>query len=114
MASVAAIVEQTVRAAGIPITGVSIGDQTNRATWRVAFAPEATDPQKAQAQTIVDTVVIDAAAQTDADADADLLDKKLRTLVVYIWRLNHSGQNPNGAQLNGELATLKAIWKNLP
>lgn len=39
--------------AGIPITGISIGRNDDRATWRIDFAPEATDEQKAQAAQIV-------------------------------------------------------------
>lgn len=36
-----------------PIHGVSIGRKNDRSTWRVDFAPEATDEQKAQAAQIV-------------------------------------------------------------
>ena len=40
-------------AAVAPITGVSIGRKDDRSTWRIDFAPEATDDQKAQAAQIV-------------------------------------------------------------
>ena len=40
-------------AAGIPVHGISIGRKDDKATWRVDFAPEATDEQKAQAAQIV-------------------------------------------------------------
>ena len=40
-------------AAGIPVSGISIGRNDDRSTWRVDFAPEATDEQKAQAAQIV-------------------------------------------------------------
>lgn len=39
-------------AAGIPVVSVG-GKATDRSTWRVDFAPEATDEQKAQASQIV-------------------------------------------------------------
>lgn len=39
--------------AGIPVNGISIGRKNDRSTWRVDFAPEATDEQKAQAAQIV-------------------------------------------------------------
>ena len=40
-------------AAVCPIHGISIGRKDDRSTWRVDFAPEATDEQKAQAAQIV-------------------------------------------------------------
>jgi len=67
MASVAAVLDNTLRAQNIPIDGVSIGDVTDRGSWRVHFRPEATDPQKTQAQTVVNTVVVDAAALHSQD-----------------------------------------------
>lgn len=36
-----------------PIEGVSIGQQDNKATWRVDFRPEATPIQKAAAQIVI-------------------------------------------------------------
>jgi len=60
---VACLVDRAVRAAGIPIDGVSIGDPANRATWRVDFTPAATPAQRTQAATILTTVVVDDAAQ---------------------------------------------------
>lgn len=40
-------------AAVAPIHGISIGSGGDKSTWRVDFAPEATDEQKAQAAQIV-------------------------------------------------------------
>ena len=40
-------------ATGIPITGISIGRKDDRLTWRIDFAPDATDEQKSQAAQIV-------------------------------------------------------------
>ena len=37
-----------------PCTGVSIGNLTDKTTWRVDFLPEATDAQKAAAQAVID------------------------------------------------------------
>ena len=62
--STAAIVDHAIRAAGIPIIGVSLGDLADRSTWRVQFDPAATPTQQAQAATILATVAIDAPAQT--------------------------------------------------
>lgn len=37
-----------------PITGVSIGDPEDKATWRIDFLPEASTEQQADAQAVVD------------------------------------------------------------
>lgn len=39
--------------AEVPVTGISTGRKDDRSTWRVDFAPEATEEQKAQAAQIV-------------------------------------------------------------
>lgn len=39
--------------AAAPIVGVSVGDPDDRSMWRVDFAPEATDTQKAAALQVV-------------------------------------------------------------
>jgi hypothetical protein len=62
MASLTGLVDQALRTAGIPFESVSFVQEGNRATWTIQFLPAATDPQKAQAQTILNTVVTDATA----------------------------------------------------
>ena len=76
--TVAVLVDQAIRAAGIPIVGVSIGDEADRATWAVRFHPDATAPQQTQAASILQTVAIDAAAlhaqeQRDVQAYIDAM-----------------------------------------
>jgi len=66
-ASIAPLVERALRAAGIPIDSVSIGDPADRATWRVTFAASATPAQQASAPAIVAAVAVDAAAQNAQD-----------------------------------------------
>ena len=67
MANIAAVVDQALREAGIPILGVSIANRADRATWRVDFDPAATAAQRSAAATLLTTVAIDAAAQTAQD-----------------------------------------------
>lgn len=67
MATIAEVVDTALKAAGVPILGVSIGDPANRATWIVQFDPSATAAQKATAATVVNTVAIDAAGQHAQD-----------------------------------------------
>jgi hypothetical protein len=62
MATITALVDQALRTAGIPFESVSFVQDGNRATWTIQFLSAATDPQKAEAQTILDTVVTDATA----------------------------------------------------
>ena len=58
-------------AAGIPIHGISIGRKDDKATWRVDFAPEATDEQKAQAAQIVAAFDVEK-AEHNAGIDAQI------------------------------------------
>ena len=73
MASVAAIVDRALKAAGIPLDGVSIGDPANRATWTVQFPAAASAAQRTQAAALLLTIAIDApalAAQDQLEAQA--------------------------------------------
>lgn len=81
MANVASIVDRTLRAAGIPILGVSIGDPAVRATWVIQFDPSATTPQRTSGATILTTVVVDASAQ----AVQDQLDAQAAVDALPIW-----------------------------
>lgn len=73
MATPVALVIQALKAAGIPVDGVSIGDPANRATWIVQYGAAATAPQKTAGAALLLTVAIDAAAQAaQDDLDAQL------------------------------------------
>lgn len=75
MITLAARLDQYVRAQGLAITGVSIGDTADRATWRV----HPSDLQAA-AQPHIDAFVLPTADQlADEDADRDLT-KAIRAL----------------------------------
>ena len=109
MASIAGLLDQALRSAGVPIVGVSIVDATNRATWQALFLPDATDPQKAQAQTIINTLDIDAAALADADATTDIDDRKLRAIAQALWE-----DIPAPVRTLAQTRTRAiAIWKTL-
>jgi len=62
MANLQTIVVAALKAANVPCDSVSFVDVANRATWRVQFAASATAQDRATAQTILDTVAVDAAA----------------------------------------------------
>jgi len=57
--------------AGIPVVGISIGRKDDKATWRIDFAPEATDEQKAQAAQIVAAFDVEK-AEHNAGIDAQI------------------------------------------
>src|SRR4051812_46812088 len=71
MADIAALLDQTLRAAGVPIIGVSIGVINDRSTWQVQYTDAATDPQKAQGESIRATFDSTAPAVTAAQLDRD-------------------------------------------
>jgi hypothetical protein len=47
--NVAAALDRSLRTAGIPIDGVSIGDPNDRPTWTITFAATATEAQRVEA-----------------------------------------------------------------
>lgn len=60
--SIAARLDLALRAAGIPIIGVSIGDEADRATWRIQFELRATAQQRTDGAALVATFDPNAAA----------------------------------------------------
>ena len=62
-------------AATCPIHGVSIGRRDDRATWRIDFAPEATDAQRvaaAAALAAFDPVAVKAAADAQLERESKI------------------------------------------
>lgn len=47
--------DSALKAAGIPIISVSIGDEADRGTWRIEYAKEATDQQRADGDALLKT-----------------------------------------------------------
>jgi hypothetical protein len=84
--NLAALVDSAVRAASIPIDGVSIGDPANRATWAVQFLPAATPAQRTQAQTILNTVAVDTAAQNASQFALTSRQKDILATIALIKR----------------------------
>lgn len=71
--NLAAYLDMQLRAQGIPIVGVSVGSPADRSTWAVLFDPSATEAQKLAAQTLLQTVAVDAASITAATIDQTAL-----------------------------------------
>lgn len=66
-------------AAGIPVYGISIGSKDDKSTWRIDFAPEATDEQKAQAAQLVAAFDVEKAGH-NAAIDAQITAHEQREL----------------------------------
>jgi len=81
MPKTAQIVDRALRTAGIPIDGVSIGSDTDRATWAARFTAAATPAQKATAAALLLSLAIDAPAQ----AAQDQLDAQAFVDTLPIW-----------------------------
>lgn len=83
MITLAARICQHVQAQGVPIKDVGIGDDGNRATWRVV-----PDDLQAAAQPHLDSFVFPTAAQLlDEEADQDLNVRAFRALARECWEL---------------------------
>jgi hypothetical protein len=84
-----ALVDQALRAAGIPIVGVTINDPANRGTWRVTFDPSATPAQITQGNALLATVAIDATGlhaqdQKDAQGEIDAIPIVTKAIVLAL------------------------------
>lgn len=85
----AVLLDQTLRAAGIPIDGVSIGDVADRSTWAAQYTAAATPAQITQGNGLLLTAPINAAAQAaqdqrDAQARVDALEITLKAIVLAL------------------------------
>lgn len=78
-------VEDTLRAAGVPVVGVFCPSD-DKATWRVDFAPEATQAHRDQATALIAAWVPPTPATLlDRNAQRDVDDKKLRAVAQALW-----------------------------
>jgi hypothetical protein len=102
--------DQAIRSAGIPITGVSVGRVEDRSTWRVAFEARATEAQRTQAQQIVETFTLPTPDQLQTDAAARDIDvTALKAVVIEIYPYLSSSK-PSLAQLRQNIiARYKAL-----
>lgn len=86
MATIGQLVETALKAAGIPVISVRTGTPgTDRAQWTVQFDPSATPTQIANAQSILNTVAIDAVTLQDIDSSETIDDKKLTAVARALW-----------------------------
>jgi hypothetical protein len=109
----ATLLDQTLRAQGIPIAGVSIGTLADRATWKVQYDASATAQQKTDGAALVATFDPAApavvTAQQDREAMGDVDQKVLRAVSQALWEAIPA-PTVTKVQLR---ARAIAIWKTL-
>jgi hypothetical protein len=109
-----ALLDAACRAAGLPYTGLSMGDSVNRATWRIDYASGATPQQRAQGDQLLATIdlsdpaliatVTDTLATSGYDGDAIL-----RAAAQALWECIPA-PTMNKAQLRARaIAILKTL-----
>lgn len=106
MTITAARLDAAIKTAGVAITGVSLGDISDRSTWRVS-----PDSLQTAAQPIIDAYVEPTAAQlADEDAERETGDKKLLAVALALWECI-----PAPLMTKAQLRLrAKAIYRNLP
>lgn len=109
--SIAADLDQAIRLAGVPITGVSIGTVGDRSTWRVR--PESL---QAQAQSVIDTYVIPTPAQM-LDQQATLTSRQKDILAMVAFAIRQSNVTAWNAMTLAEKKTAVLAgadtWKSM-
>lgn len=94
MANVACLLDQTLRAQSIPIVGVSIGDPSDRTTWRIGYDVSATPVQKQAGEALKASFdptapsVQTAATATDAQAAVNATIAKALCALMLDAKLN--------------------------
>jgi len=109
MSLTAELLDQQLRAAGVPITGVSIGNDADKGTWHIRFEPGVTPEQEATAAGIV-AAYVDPKPNTllDKFAEQRIGEKALIATAQALWECI-----PAPTMTKVQLKTrAKAIFKN--
>lgn len=112
----APLLDTTLRNAGIPIVGVSIGSPSNRATWVIQYDPAATAQNRTDGEALrltfdplAPSVV---AAQADAEAMSNVDQKAIKAAVVCsLW--GRLGRQPTAPEISAERTRFIQIYKAL-
>lgn len=106
MTTIAAKLDAAIKAV-CPILGVSIRRKDDKATWRIDFRPEATQPQKDAAQAVLDAFDPVAAEVPPDLSDPDNHEKALKALALVVAQWN-------GKTVPQLKAAFKQAWDSLP
>ncbi len=80
----ALLLDSALKAAGVPIVGVSIGDPADRSTWRVELLESATKEHEATAAALILSVDVSADASDDVRVKERLRDPFTRSLIAFL------------------------------
>lgn len=111
--------ERALRAAVIPILGVSIGTPTDRSTWRIHYAPSATAQQQVDGEAIKATFDPNAPATIDAENAArfqlSAADKdRLADIALMIRYKDITAWNAmTNVQKRDAVRQQQAVWENI-
>jgi hypothetical protein len=115
MADIASLLDQTLRAAGVPIVGVSIGVVNDRATWVVQYADTATAAQQTQGESIRATFDATApavtSAQLDRDADSALASAKATCALVLDTELGRALTAADAPAVRAKFTKYRTYYK---
>ncbi len=111
-----AIADQLTRGlerAGIPVFGVSIGTDADRATWRVQYRPEATAQQRVDGDALVLAFdLVNDVAWTDEQADVAVQAAKVAfALTAALWK-QLLGRWPTATERQTLKADAKTAYKS--
>ncbi len=80
----ALLLDSALKAAGVPIVGVSIGDPADRSTWRVELLESATKEHEATAAALILSVDVSEAASDDVRVTERIRDPFTRSLIAVL------------------------------
>lgn len=113
----AAALDRALRTANVPIVGVTIGVESDRATWKARYAAGATAPQVATGDALIAS--FDPTDQTIALADQDADVKRAiddeRLIAAVVWTVIDQLAPPATiAKFNAARTKIIAVYKTHP
>lgn len=103
--------DKALRAAGVPIVGVSVGNDADPGTWSIQFNAPATQEQRDQGAAILAAYVSPSASVLeDETAQRDTNRKELQAVALGLWECIPA-PTMTKAQLKNRIV---AIYKTLP
>ncbi len=78
------LLDSALKAAGVPIVGVSIEDPKDRSTWRVHLLETATKEHEATAAALILSVDVSEAASDDVQVKERIRDPFTRSLIAFL------------------------------
>lgn len=108
--------DRALRAAGVPIVGVSIGKAADKSTWRIDFDASATPQQRTQAAQLVATFdpkdpTIVASVRTGT---ATALAQSVQIRAFHLWFFRVMNQrDPTPAEVDAALAQFVQAYKDV-